>query len=289
MTFSCDNNIRYAVIGDPIKHSLSPQMQNAGFEELGMGSPYGKFHVLLDLLPEFTGFAKMNLQGFNITVPHKNAIIPLLDEVEETARRCGSVNTVTIREGWMSGCSTDGYGLETALKESFGIDIVGATIFFAGCGGAVKAVSHYFASRGAKALFFANRTVGKAVELAEEIAGYEPGCRTEAVVIGDTSRIKEMLALSEVAIQGTSLGLRPEDPSPFPVELLPEGICCYETIYHETAFLKAAKARGLRCSDGRGMLLHQGARSFEIWTGREAPVKSMRLALDAAIAARAHN
>ncbi len=289
MTFSCDNDIRYAVIGDPIKHSLSPQMQNAGFEELGLGSPYGKFHVPLDILPEFAEFSKANLQGFNITVPHKNAIIPLLDEIEETARRCGSVNTVTIKDGKMSGCSTDGYGLETALKESFDIDIPGATIFFAGCGGAVKAVSHYFASRGARALFFANRTVQKAVELAEEISGYEPDCRTEAVAIGDTARIKEMLAGADVAIQGTSLGLRPEDPSPFPVELLPEGVCCYETIYHETAFLKSAKARGLRCADGRGMLLHQGARSFEIWTGRSAPVEAMRMALDAAIAARAHN
>lgn len=289
MTFSCDENIRYAVIGDPIKHSLSPQMQNAGFEELGLGSPYGKFHVPLDSLPEFVEFARVSLRGFNITVPHKNAIIPMLDKIEETAKRCGSVNTVTIKDGKMSGCSTDGYGLETALKESFDIDIDGATIFFAGCGGAVKAVSHYFASKGAKALFFANRTVQKAVELAEEISVYEPDCMTEAVAIGDIDRIREMLAVSGVAIQGTSLGLRPDDPSPFPVELLPEGVCCYETIYHETAFLKSAKEQGLACADGRGMLLHQGARSFEIWTGQSAPVEPMRHALDAAIAARAHS
>jgi shikimate dehydrogenase len=284
--FSCDKNIRYAVIGDPIKHSLSPQMQNAGFEALAMGSPYGKFHVPLDDLAEFVAFAREHLLGFNITVPHKDSIIPFLDEIETTAQRCHSVNTVTIRDGKMSGCSTDGYGLETALMENFDIGVVGSTIFFAGCGGAVRAVSHYFASRGAKALYFANRTVAKAEELAEEIASFEPGCQVETAPIGDIEKIKSLLAQSDAVIQGTSLGLKPDDPSPLPVELLPGHICCYETIYHETAFLCAARSRGLRFADGRGMLLHQGAKSFEIWTGRKAPVEPMRAALDAAIAAK---
>ncbi len=284
--FSCDKSIHYAVIGDPIKHSLSPQMQNAGFEALAMGSPYGKFHVPLDNLAEFVDFARENLRGFNITVPHKDSIIPFLDEIERTAERCHSVNTVTIKNGKMSGCSTDGYGLETAIMENFDLGIAGATIFFAGCGGAVRAVSHYFASRGARALYFANRTVAKAEELAAEIGSYESGCRVDAAPTGDLSRIKVMLEESDVIVQGTSLGLKPDDPAPLPLELLPDQICCYETIYHETAFLRGAKERGLRFADGRGMLLHQGAKSFEIWTGHKAPVEIMRSALDVAIAAK---
>ncbi len=278
--------MHFAVIGDPIAHSLSPAMQGAGLAALGLDADYLAFHVKADELPAFVEKARKELRGFNITVPHKGNIIPFLDEMSEGAKLARSVNTVSIVNGRLIGESTDGYGLESAISESFGLDVRGSSICFIGCGGAVQAVAFHFAAHGANRLFFLNRTVQTAQDIADRIQRSFPSTRALAASISDLSSAKEFLGASKIAIQGTSIGLKPEDPSPIPPELLPEGICLYETIYKRTRLLESAQGRGIRCANGLSMLLHQGAKSLSIWTERPAPVEAMRHALYAAFAAR---
>ena len=275
--------INFAVIGDPIGHSLSPVMHNAALKDLEIQGNYQAIRVPLEDLASFTVFAKQNLKGFNITVPHKKNIIPFLDEITEAAAFADSVNTVTVKDGKLYGDSTDGYGLETALFEAFGIPVCGAEIVFIGCGGAAHAAAAYFAMQGAKRIAILNRSVEKAMDLAAKLKEKYPAITAEAFSINDPEAIKQAMNGAQIAIQCTSLGLKPDDPAPIPPELLPDGICYYDTIYKRTALYQAAEARGLRCAAGLGMLLHQGARSLEIWTGRKAPVEVMRTALQNAV------
>ena len=201
--------IKFAVIGDPIAHSLSPAMQNAGIKALGLDAEYFAEHVRHDDLKEFTEQARRGLAGFNITVPHKNAIFPFLDHISKEAQVAGSVNTVTVKSGRLYGDTTDGYGLAQALKEAFQFDVRGGRIAFIGCGGAAHAAAAYFASQGAQALHLINRTVAKADELAEKLRGaYGTDVRTCA--IDDNAQISEFLNASDVVIQCTSLGLTPD-------------------------------------------------------------------------------
>lgn len=271
--------IKFAVIGDPISHSLSPLMHNAALKELKIDGSYEAIHVPLEKLPEFTEYARKNLAGFNITVPHKKNIIPLLDHVSDHAIFADSVNTVTVRNGKLYGDSTDGYGLETALKESFDFSVKGGNIVFIGCGGAAHAAAAWFARQEAVRIAILNRSLGKAQDLAEKLKSNYPALNAEAFSILDPDEIKKAFNGAAVAIQCTSLGLKPDDPAPIPPELLPEGICYYDTIYKRTPLFCAAEEKGIPCGAGLGMLLHQGARSFEIWTGCKAPVEVMRNAL----------
>ena len=269
----------YAVIGNPIAHSLSPVMQNAAFRALDLDAEYVPIHVLNDEVAAFVEKAGKTLCGFNITVPHKKAVIPCLDEVEENARIAGSVNTVTIRDGKLSGCSTDGYGLQTALEEAFSFEIKGNDLLFAGCGGAARAVAFHFARMGLRKLYILNRTLETAQNLIRDVQQYYPAMEGEAAALSDKECCQEFLRKVPVMIQCTSLGLHPEDPSPVPLEFLHRDLQVFDTIYKPTALLRYCKENRIRYATGLGMLLHQGARSFSIWTGREAPLEVMRNAL----------
>ena len=277
-----NNKFEYAVIGDPVAHSLSPEMQNAGFTELGLGAPYGKYHVKVDEIAELVKFARENLRGFNITVPHKKNIIPFLDNISRPAKLAKSVNTVTVRDGKLFGDSTDGFGLATALNEAFKTKVDGGKFIFIGCGGAVQAVAFYFASIGAAQLCFVNRTVEKAEALAQGIANNYASI-TKYCSPNDKKQLQEFIDSSTVLIQGTSLGLKADDPLPLDVALLNSNIAIYDTIYKPTPLLRYAAEHEINYADGRTMLLHQGAKSFEIWTGHQAPVEQMRNALEAAM------
>jgi len=274
---------KYAVIGDPIAHSLSPVMQNAGFAALGIDADYSAVHVKNEGLPEFAESARKKLKGFNITVPHKNAIIPFLDGVSEEGKLAGSVNTVSVKDGKLHGDSTDGYGLATAIKESFDISVSGNSFCFIGCGGAAAATAFYFAAKGARSLFFINRTLAKAEALAGKIRTSFNNVKVECSPNDDYDKISAFINASAVAVQCTSLGLKNDDPTPLPFELLKKDICYYETIYRETKLLTQARKSGMKTADGRSMLLHQGAKAFSIWTGGNAPVEAMRKALYDAI------
>lgn len=275
--------IKFAVIGDPVAHSLSPAMQNAALKNLNLDAEYIAVHVKAENLKEFTECARRELAGFNITVPHKGAVLPFLDGISREARVAGSVNTVTVESGRLYGDTTDGYGLEQALAEAFRFRVPNGKIAFIGCGGAAHAAAVWFASRGAAELFLMNRTVTTAESLAEKIR-MEYGTAVRTCGLTDAPEIKSFLKSADVAIQCTSLGLKPEDPAPFDLSLLPGSLRVYDTIYKKTPIVRECSRRGIPCANGLAMLLHQGARSLEIWTRRKAPVEIMRSALENAYA-----
>lgn len=274
---------KYAVIGDPVKHSLSPVMHNAALKALNIQAEYILKRVKKEELSDFVNYAKKELCGFNITVPHKSAIIPFLDHISEEAKLANSVNTVTVKNGLLYGDTTDGYGLATAISEEFQTKIKGNNFCFIGCGGAVQAVSFYFAAQGAKSLFFINRTVSKAEELIQRIKENYKGIELECCGTGNDTEIKKFIDNSVVAIQGTSLGLNLNDPTPIPPAILHKKISFYDTIYKKTPMIKYAMENDINYADGRSMLLHQGAKAFSIWTKQEAPIDVMRENLYSAI------
>jgi shikimate dehydrogenase len=271
--------LRYAVIGDPIVHSLSPIMHNAAFASLGMDAESSAVRVRERGLGVFAETARRELRGFNITVPHKNNIIEHLDAVSEECEVTGSVNTVSNVDGKLVGASTDGYGLEMALKDAFDVEIPGNSFFFVGCGGTVRAVAYHFLAKGAEKLFIANRTLAKAEKLARHFMEALPDSEIECAALEDSAELARFSDEAAVIIQATSIGLAVGDPSPFPAELIRPDTPMFDTIYKKTRFLADAEAAGAPFSGGAGMLLHQGARSFEIWTGRKPPVDVMRQAL----------
>lgn len=275
---------RLAVIGDPVAHSLSPAMHNAALQALGLTAEYVAIRVALDELESFANRARNELSGFNVTVPHKNAIIPYLDSVSPEAEMSGSVNTVTVTpDGKLRGESTDGYGLRAALREAFNLErLSDAPLLFIGCGGAARAVAFDLAANGATRLMFANRTVSKAEALANALKKPYPDLSLEVMPINDIGALKAALAENPVLIQSTSVGLKPDDPSPVNVELLTPELRVFDMIYRDTALLKVAASVGCPNADGRGMLLWQGVKALEIWTQTQAPVEVMRQALNRA-------
>ena len=269
----------YAVIGCPVSHSLSPVMHNAALKALGLDAEYIAVLVPKEELEAFTLDARKNLAGFNITVPHKNAVIPFLDEISRDAKLSGSVNTVTVSDGKLSGTSTDGYGLEAALAESFRYVIRDNSVTFIGCGGVVKALTFHFALHGIRKIHLLNRTLETAEKLAATLKEEFPLLSVATASISDDEKVGTFLNDSRLAVQCPSLGLKPEDPSPIRPELLPRDIFFYDTIYKRTKLYAYAEEHGIPAASGLSMLLHQGAKSLSIWTGLEAPVEVMRKAL----------
>lgn len=273
----------YAVIGDPVGHSRSPGMQNAAFEFYHLGSPYLKIHVRPEELGAFVARARRELAGFNCTVPHKAAIIPYLDEADPKALAASSVNTVTVGEdGRLTGTSTDGYGLEMALEESFGRTPSGSSVCFIGCGGAAHATSFHLAECGVKTIRLANRTLETADALAGKLRAANPGLTIETARPDDRETLERWFADTDFLIQATSLGLRESDPAPFDLGLLHAGLrlAVFDTIYRDTLLLKRAREAGLPAAGGAAMLLYQGAKSFELWTNRPAPIEAMRAGME---------
>jgi len=269
----------YTVIGNPIAHSKSPLMHNAAFKALRIDAVYSATKVTDDELQSFTEKAKEELKGFNVTVPHKNTVMQFLDEISKESIAAGSVNTVTVKDGRLIGDTTDGYGLQSALKEAFDVDVKGGRFLFLGAGGTVKAVTARFLSQGAEGIYIMNRTVSKAEDIADNLKKYFPGKDIRFGSIEDHSLLAELMEDVEVVIQATSLGLKESDPSPISADLMNPNVCMFDTIYKKTPFLKNAEKTGCRYAGGIGMLLHQGARSFEIWTGKKPDIEIMRKAL----------
>lgn len=282
MKFELENaNIKYAVIGDPVAHSVSPAMQNAAFMAAGRDERYGKFHVKPEDLAEFVEFARTHLAGFNATVPHKKMLLDLLDEVDPEAAAAGSVNTVAIKDGRLYGTSTDGYGLRSALHEAFGLTLTDARVLLLGAGGAAQAAAFEFVRHGAGELIIANRTVLKAEKLAAQLN--IGNCRVSAIDIADHAAVSAAAAAADVVVQATSSGLHADDPPPVGLESLISARAIFDMIYGTTKVLEFARENDIPCADGRAMLLHQGAASFSLWTSQPAPLAAMRAALDRAL------
>ena len=266
------------VIGDPVAHSRSPVMHNAAFAAARLDWVYLAWRVrVADLPAAVAGLRALGVQGFNVTVPHKAAILPLLDEVDEEAAAIGAVNTVVCRDGRLRGENTDAGGFLRSL-EALGLPPKGLQVVLLGAGGAARAVGYALVRAGAAALHVANRTEGRAASLAAELASQG---QTE-VSAGGLEGVALWRALigADLIVQATSAELS-GGGLPVPLDRLPPGRVFYDLAYGPAAAgtLAAVRRRGLRAVDGEEMLLHQGALAFTRWTGREAPLDAMRAAL----------
>jgi shikimate dehydrogenase len=280
--------IRLGVLGDPVAHSLSPQIQNAGLEKCGLEMRYARFEIHPSDLPATLELLPMlNFVGANLTVPHKIAAFKLMDEVDETARQIGAVNTIKIDNGKLRGFNTDGKGFSRAIREEFSVDLRDLRILVLGAGGAARAIALQCAKENCERLVIANRDFDKAKQLADELRPFFAGprvlgpvARLQAIAL-DESVLRFQIANVDLVVNATALGLSRGDPPLIPARLLAPHLMIYDTIYSagQTAFVSAAVEAGARATNGLSMLLHQGALAFEIWFDRTAPLDVMRKAL----------
>ena len=267
------------VIGNPIEHSLSPLMHNTAFAHLGLDFVFLAFRVkAAELEDAVRGVRGLGIHGLNVTMPHKSAVLKYLDEVDSTAKFLGAANTILNKNGKLAGCNTDGTGAIKALTEN-GIGLKRKKVLLLGAGGAARAVAFSLAKE-VEELIILNRDADKAIALAETL-----GKESHKNVIGgiiSSSAIKKNLADSDVLINATSVGMSPNtDVTLVESGWLKPDLCVMDIVYNplETKLAKDAKAAGARVVSGIEMLLYQGAASFEIWTGRHAPVEVMRKAV----------
>jgi shikimate dehydrogenase len=255
------------IFGYPIEHTLSPLMHNAAFKALNLDICYVAFKVLPEALPQAVqAIRSLNMLGVNITVPHKEKVISLLDKVNEEASFIGAVNTVTNKEGILTGFNTDGRGFLSSLTEE-GISIEGKNILIIGAGGASRAISFYLSEK-ASALSLFDTDRPKAQKLVNDLN----------LIRGNVSLVNniEDTPLPDIVINATPLGLKPDDPLPFNPELITSKMVVCDLVYKKTGLLNVAEQRGAKIIDGSGMLLWQGVLAFELWTGIKPPVDIMR-------------
>ncbi|MEY2560358.1 MAG: shikimate dehydrogenase [Verrucomicrobiota bacterium] len=280
--------IRLGVFGDPVAQSLSPQMQNAALEKCGLEMRYARFGIHSnELPPAFELLRQLNFVGVNLTLPHKIAALKLLDEVDETARQVGAVNTIQVDDGKLRGFNTDGKGFSRAIREEFSVDLRDLRVLILGAGGAARAIALQCAKENCERLVIANRDFEKAKRLSDELRPFfaearvlGPVARLQAVVL-DEKVLRFQIANVDLVVNATALGLSRGDPALIPARLLAPHLMVYDTIYSssQTAFVSAAIEAGARAVNGLSMLLHQGALAFEIWFDRAAPLDAMRAAL----------
>jgi shikimate dehydrogenase len=265
------------LLGHPLEHSRSPVMHNAAFRHQHLPWVYAPLDLMGDQVKAALHLLRFpGLKGANITVPYKEAVLPYLDGIEPEAKWLGSVNTIYKKGKRLMGASTDGEGFLRSLG-SWRKKLRGTKGVLVGAGGAAKAVAGALARSHVKELWIVNRSRHRAVQLARSLQGRYGSLLVHAVNLREAERI---VSECDWVVQSTSVGLKRKDPTPFSLQNARRSTWAIDLIYHhETTFLKEARKRGMPRLDGRGMLLHQGALSYEYWTGRKAPLKEMRKAL----------
>ncbi len=265
------------LLGNPLGHSVSPPMHNRVFEVLNMDCCYMPVEVTAENLEKvFTGLTKMNVLGFNVTIPHKIRIMEFLDELDPLAETIGAVNTICLKNGRTIGYNTDGEGFIRSLTKETGLPVTGKRFFLLGCGGAARAIAMTLAFKGAEKIFICNRTPEKAEALAGEI---NKNIRRCAEVVEQTAQNQaEALQDCHVLINTTSLGMHPNDKVlPIDKSLLQPHLIVADIVYNplHTELLRAADAAGCPIVPGLGMLIYQGAAAFSLWTGVEPLITEM--------------
>lgn len=286
-----------AVLGHPIKHSISPPMHNAALAELAKGDPqfadwkYHRFEVHPDDLPSaLERLLAAGFQGINLTVPHKIIAFDRVAQVDPAARPIGAVNTlVNTPSGWR-GHNTDGYGLAQSLNETLAVDLADADVLLLGAGGAARGAAVECLLRAVRSLRIVNRTAATRDALLTRLA---PIARNIPLLGIDPLAMPADLPDNLLVINATSAGLKHTDTPPINLAALPRPRAVFDMIYNpaETTLLAQARALGIPAANGLGMLVHQGARSLDYWveaqTGgrKRIPVDVMRSAAEAALAA----
>ena len=269
-----------AIFGDPVSHSLSPVIQNAAMEAAGVDMVYVPFHVKgADLGGAVAAVRALGVAGLNVTIPHKEHIIEFLDEVDEDARALGAVNTVVNRAGKLTGYNTDGDGFVRSLTEETGFVPAGKSAVVIGAGGAARGIVAALLKHGTRDIVIANRTVKRAEAIGDEFRESFDGAAIETVCL--TGELMEPFMNGvDIVINASSLGMEGKDPldtSMLFLDKLSKETVVSDIVYQplDTDLVMAAEAAGLKAHRGLGMLIHQGAIGFELWTGSEAPLEAM--------------
>lgn len=276
--------MRLFVIGHPITHSLSPAIHNAALRACGLPETYAALDVPADRLVETVALLRdPDVGGCNVTVPHKQAVMPLLDELSPEAARIGAVNTVAHRSGRLVGYNTDAAGFLASLRQ-VGVEAAGLRVVLLGAGGAARAIAFALVDAGVERLSIANRDAARAQRLADAVRrAARVGQEIEALELRPEA-LAAPLGAAQLVVNATSAGMDGAT-SPLPPPLVPSaGVAC-DIIYNppETPFLRSARAAGARTINGLGMLVHQAAEAFTIWTGRPAPLAEMVRAAESAL------
>ncbi len=265
----------FAVIGDPIDHTLSPNIHSAAFRELNLDCSYIAFRIPKGELEEgLEGLKKIKIDGFNITIPHKIEMMKYLDKIDESFSLIGAVNTVTNKDGSLKGYNTDMDGFLEPFKKKE-LNIENAKVLLLGAGGAARAIVAGFAKEKANSITIANRTLENAEELSE--FAKKIGLVSNAIKI---ENVNDTAKNYDIIVNATAIGLKNE-PSPISLEGINEKTIIFDIVYMpmNTDFIKKAKEKKAIIIFGYEMLLGQAVRSFEIWHDMEAPYNAMKKAL----------
>lgn len=285
-----DHPAKFAVIGNPVAHSLSPQLHQPALNKLKLDCRYIRVEVPEGQVNE--AFEKMyaaGIRGINATVPHKLEALEACHQVDPAASSMGAVNTIVFNtEGQRTGFNTDGPGFVRAIREEFGMDLGDLRVIIIGAGGgAGRAIATQCALEGCPQLILANRTLEKLTPMREELTRLTqseklegPRDRIEIHSLDDPI-LEEAIGASDLIINTTSVGLKSSDPAPFPPHWVEPHHLVYDTIYNpsRTHLLRDAESQGARIANGLSLLLHQGALSLEHWLNQDAPVDAMRQGL----------
>ena len=263
------------LIGHPVEHSFSPPMHNAAFNKLNMDYVYTAFDVNPnDLKTAIVGAEALNIKGFNVTIPHKIEVMKYLNEIDEVAKLIGAVNTIDFKN--LKGYNTDGIGAIKAIGEV--TNVKNKNVVIAGAGGASRAISFYLAKYGVDQLTILNRNVEKAQKLANDVLDSELIDNVESDSINNMN-----LSDADILINTTPVGMHPnvDDVPIAQAGDMHDTLVVFDAVYNpnETGLLKQAIEAGAKPVHGIKMLLYQGVESFEIWTGKKAPIDVMQEAL----------
>jgi len=266
------------VIGEPIEHTMSPVMHNAAFKALSLDYLYLPFRVRQEQLGQaIDGMRALNIRGLNVTIPHKVAVMPLLDKIDSLAEKIGAVNTIVNDDGVLTGYNTDAGGFMQALLEQ-GIEPQGKSAVILGAGGAARAISFILAERDAQ-LTILNRQLELdwAEGLAQRITQVFKK-EVKALEL-DEKNLSAVLARADILVNATSVGMNPNiNETPVPARLIKPELVVFDIVYNplQTRLLREAEVTGARTIGGIDMLAWQGALAFEKWTGLQAPVDLMK-------------
>ena len=275
------------IIGHPLGHSLSPPMQQAAFDALGMNVRYRRWNTPPIMLPyRVEAMRRERCLGTNVTVPHKIVAFEYVDDVDPLARSIGAINTIVNTDGQLTGYNTDAHGFVTSLKHEFGHDLAGVNALVLGAGGAARAAVFGLAGEGAGSIAISNRTASKAATLASDAW---PAAKASVAEIG-SDEFEQAALNADLIVNCTSVGMAggpSPNETPIPKRLLKKEAAVFDMVYNPTVtpLLSAATEAGAAAIDGLAMLVHQGAAAFELWTGEPAPLDTMFAAAREAMAA----
>ncbi len=277
----------FGVIGCPVEHSLSPAMHAAAIEALGMDAVYLAFRVVqARLSAAVEALRALGIRGLNATIPHKEPLLALCDETDESARTAGCVNTLTNNEGRIVGSSTDGIGFVRSVAEA-GASLEGKRVVLAGSGGSARAILGALVGEAVRSVHLAARNAASRAELARLAADRGTGCTQSGL---EARELAQAVREADVLVNTTPLGMWPKVDGCLPLqpEDFPEGLLVVDIVPNpeETVLLSRARQASCEVVNGVGMLVHQGAASFELWTGVAPPTDVMRSACIRALARR---